>query len=226
MSTALAWLVSRLQTALPPAGGVPSPAGYQQCCEEAVDDLSRRKPLQRQSTLSIVSGTATYDLPSDFMRLASMERVGASGSETLVTSAGLVAFGSDFVEVYTIAGQQITFSPAPAYTATRRIWYAARHVLDSANAYPYLTTDDARLALLKARALACDMKAGALLAGAYSWHIGEVGEDHGGQLRLVQQAAETLTAQYKAALKAAVGPVGTRGRGSVWSGPVTFEDID
>lgn len=224
MSTTLAALVARLTLTVPAVNSVPTTTQYEQCCEDAVADLSRRKPLQKLATLSIVAGTATYSLPTDFIRLASLEGVGRNGGNTLVTSQGLVAFGTDFVETYAIRGQTIVFSPTPAYTVQRRLWYAAAHVLDETETYADLTPEDAQLALLKAAALAWDVRAAALVASAYSFTIGQWSENHGPQVQLLQKQSETLTQQYETAVKQAVGPLGTRGRGNVWYAPRSWED--
>ena len=73
MSIALSALVSRLQSDVPARNDLPSSAQYEQAIKDAVSDYSGRRPLRKLTTLSIVSGTSTYDLPDDFLKVIRLE---------------------------------------------------------------------------------------------------------------------------------------------------------
>jgi hypothetical protein len=69
MSVTLADLVSRLQADVPARNGVPSPAQYEQAVEDAVEGYGLRRPMQKTSDVAVVSGTASYGLPADFVTI-------------------------------------------------------------------------------------------------------------------------------------------------------------
>lgn len=225
MAVTLAWLTAQLQTVTPAVSSVPSSAQYTECIAEAIADLSQRKPITKITTLSIVSGTATYALPSDFLRVIALEGL-VGESRTLVTATGLVALGEGYTEHYNVYGGNLVFTPTPAYTASRKLMYAAQHVLDDNDSYPDLSTEDARIALLKAQALALQARAYNLFATGYSYTIGDVHEDLGAPVKALESRAAELEKRYLDALKAAIGPVGRRNRGSIWYGPYEHENVE
>lgn len=225
MSTSLAWLVSRLKLAVPAVDGNPNDAQYEECVSEAVADLGQRKPSRKIVTLAVVSGTAAYALPADFIRMTAFEKLEGDNS-VLVTATGLVDLGGGLSETYSIAGQTLTITPTPGYTAERQVMYAAGHVLDTTDSYPDLSAEDARLALVKAQALVLGVWQNSLLAGAYSYRIGDVQEDRGGQIRLIEVRSAALERTYLDGIRQALGPVGSRNRGSIWNGPYGSRDTD
>jgi hypothetical protein len=212
MSVSLATLVARLTAAVAARNGVPSTAQYGQCVEDAVADLGARKPNQKTATLSVVSGTAAYALPSDFVRMISLVSLAATADgSVLITGAGLIPMGADWEETYTIAGTTITFSPTPAYSMARTIWYAAGHVLDSNSAYPDLTAAETRLVLLKAQANALGLQANAAAGTGWKYSIGDESVDKTGIGKGMMAQAQMFEEQYERALRGAAGAFGVRG---------------
>jgi hypothetical protein len=172
MSVSLSAMVSRLSSLVPARDSVPSLAQYQQAVEDAVADLSARAPMQKVTTLSVVSGTAAYDLPSDFLRVIDVQSL-LNPSGVIITSGGIVPVSADYTERWMVAGRTITFYPTPTYTVARDVWYAAGHVLGATGAYASLTGEDATTALLEAQSLALMIKANKAADDAWSYSIGD-----------------------------------------------------
>lgn len=200
MSVSLATLVSRLTTAVPARSSVPSASQYQQCVEDAVADLSARCPNEKITTISVVSGTATYTLPSDFLYDVLLESM-ISETGVVISSTGILPVDADWDEEITYAGQTLTITPTPTYTASRYLWYAAGHVLDASDNYADMTTQQAAAALLLAQALALGMQANAS-AGSEGWkyQIGDEMVDKTGIGKGLQSRADALLAQYERAV--------------------------
>ena len=125
MSIALAALISRLQQAVPPRDDIPTANQYELAVKDAALDLSSRLALRKRAEIQVVSGTATYDLPADFLSLIRLETNLTGEGDTLITDQGLVPLPLDLSEDFTTGGQQITFYPTPGYSATRYAWYRA-----------------------------------------------------------------------------------------------------
>jgi hypothetical protein len=210
VSVSLSTLMTRLEAAVPAVSSVPSQAQYQQCVEDAVADLSERKPNQKVYSISIVSGTGDYTLPTDFVRPVLLESLMAT-SGVWITATGLIPVSADVAEIYTYAGQTLTITPTPSYTASRRLWYAAGHVLNSSNAYPDMTTSEAALALLKAQALALGLLGMASGSSGWKYSIGDEVVDKSGLAKGYHDQAAMLEGRYEKGLRAAVGPFGARG---------------
>lgn len=209
MSVALTTLTGLLSAAVPAVGGVPSSAQYEQAVKDAVADYSRRRPMQKVTTLSIVSGTAAYSLPSDFVHEIVLESP-ATADGVMISDAGIVPVGSNWRELYTIAGLTISFYPTPTYAMDRDLWYAAGHVL-SAGSYPDMTDADAAIIMLKARSLALGVRAGYMAGDILSYQIGDERVEKGKTVDALKGQAAALDAEYLAAIAAAIGPVGRRG---------------
>jgi hypothetical protein len=211
MSTSLAFLVARLETAIPAQNEVPSAAQYQQCCEDAVADYAERRPNQKVATIAVVSGGTTYALPADFLRQIQFEPL--TGTEgVLVVTTGLIALDADFDEIYTFAGGFLTIYPTPAYTAARDLLYAAGHVLDSSDSYANLTAADARIVLLKAQQLALGLQANVSAQSGWKYQIGDEMVDKSGLGSKLREQGADLQRQYEDAILHAAGSVyGQRG---------------
>ena len=211
MSTTLAELVSRLESAVAARDGVPSAEQYEQAVKDAVDDYSDRNSMRKVTTLSIVAGTAEYDLPDDFLRVIRLTAFTAQDG-AVVTSAGLVPVGPQFQETFHVAGGKIVFYPTPQYTMARDLFYAAGYVLDDDDAYQDLMRDDARIALLKAQAIALGWQVNAArAAGGWKYQIGDEMVDKSQLGAGLGQQADAKESEYLAAVKAKVGSVGMRG---------------
>lgn len=215
MSIALSDLVARLQADIPARGGSPTSAQYIRAVEDAVADYARRRPMTRFGTLAVVSGTATYALPSDFLSLIRLDPFVALDG-VIHTAGGLVPTALNSQEYYTVNGLTITFTPTPQYTLTRDFSYAAGHVLDDENEYPSMTFEDTAILILKAQAVALRVQAFSLITSG----TGEITEYAIGDERVkksspserLSAAASGLEGQYLQALQRAVGTVGVRAR--------------
>lgn len=211
MSIGLATLVAKLQAAVPERAGVPSTDQYSQCIEEAVVDLGLARPLRRLTTLTIVAGQATYALPADWQRTLTLSGLYMAGGGVLISAAGLIPVASDFQETLIYAGQTLTISPTPTYNQARELLYAAGYTLDESEAYPALTTDTARLVLLKAQSLALHLQANLAAQQAWKYQEGDEMVDKTALAKALRDQATALETVYRQALSQAAGPYGVRG---------------
>lgn len=165
-------LIARLESRVAPHDGTPSDQEYEDCAVEAVDDFNSRAPMTRVALISVVAGTAEYSLPVDFIRMISFASPLSPGG-VLQTSAGLIPVPEDFRESITIAGLTLVIYPTPTYTFARELQYAAGHVLNSSDEYPYMTKRVMRAVLHKAEALALHLKANHAAQQAWQYQQGD-----------------------------------------------------
>ena len=212
MSVTLAELLTRLQAEVPARSGVPSETQYTQAIEDAVADYSRRKPLEKVTTLSIVSGTADYTLPTGFLYVIHFETLWAEDG-VLNTTDGLIPVSAAYEEYFTIAGLTLTLHPTPTYTTTRDLRYAAGHVLTS-SAYPDMTDDDARILLLYAQALCLrsQARAAATASGGeiVEYQIGDERVKRSASSDTLRSTAADVEAEYERRVTKAIGSTGLR----------------
>lgn len=212
MGVSLATLRERLESDVPAYKSVPDEDQYERAVRTAALDYSRRRPLEKLTTLSIVSGTAAYDLPNDFLKVIRLEML-VSADGVLHTSAGLVptSTASPFRQRYYIGGGQITFDPTPQYTMSRDLWYAARYALDSDDVYADMDEEVAGIVLLKAQAIALGLQANKASQEAWQYQIGDERvskEKLAGELRAQKKEKER---EYLVAVEEGqVGPTGIR----------------
>jgi hypothetical protein len=209
MAVSLANLISRLQVNIPAKGDTPSAAQYDQAVKDAVLDFSSRCPLKKLATITVVSGTAVYDLPADFTRLIKVESLLSPEGGVLVTDAGLIPVSASYEERFTVGGGKVTFYPTPTYTTARYVWYAAGYVFDDDNVYPDMTEAEARVIILKAQAMALHLLAN-VNAGGWSYKIGDEAVDKKNVGQGYRDQAKALDGDYLAAVGQMVGPVGMR----------------
>ncbi len=181
MTKALADLITELQEDVPAVDGVPSDAQYERAIKEAVAEFSRKCGLVKNTLLSIVSGTAAYALPADFLKLIEIDDPFNPEHNIMITTTGIIPFGngSVFEEELTIRDRTLTIYPTPAYAADRYMEYKAAWVLDGDNEYP-LTDDEAEIVLLKAKAIAFEKISNADAALDMKYSIGNMSVDLGG----------------------------------------------
>lgn len=208
MSSSLIDLTTQLTTDVPATAGTPSSAQYTQAVTDAVSDLGRRVPLIKHATLTIVSGTATYALPSDFLRLIRLGRLD-SPSGVLVTDGGLVPVMGRCAERHTIVGTQITFYPTPAYSLDRDLWYAASYALEDDD-YADLDAQRAQIALMRARAVVLGLQAAKAAANAWKHQLGPEIVDKTAQAAALRGAAQFWHDEYLAAVQSLNVPIGMR----------------
>lgn len=212
MAMTLAALVSRLQSAVPARSSVPSTDDYEQHVQDAVLQLATDVSLIRVATLLVVSGTATYNLASDFLFLIELEGV-ASPDGVIISDAGLIPVSAEWDEEYFIDGSTITFDPTPTYTMSRDYRYAALYELTGSvgsETYARLTPNGARVALLYAQYLAVTQQAAVVAGDGWKYQIGDEMVDKSGQGRGLLGQAAGLLGQYQMAVQGLRGhPGGT-----------------
>lgn len=209
MSITLSSLVSELQADVPARDSVPTSDQYNRAVKDAIADFGKRAPLQKVATLAIVSGTAAYALPDDFLKIIRLTSL-SSPEGVLYSAAGLVPVSRSFRERYIVNGGTITFYPTPAYTLERELWYAATHVLDS-GAYEDLTDDMAQIAMMKARAIALLLQANKAAPQSLRIKSGDDDVDRTKVAEALRAAAGEWEERYEAAVKGHNGIIGLRG---------------
>lgn len=209
MSISLNDLVDRLQEDVPAREAIPSADQYQRCITGAVDDFGRRAGRVKISMLSILSGTASYPLPDDFVRLIQLESL-QYPDNLMHTAAGLVPLSQGYSEHHTIADGQITFYPTPSYSITRYLHYQAGWVLDAGNLYQEMGEEHAEVLLHHAAHKALLMQANYFAQQAWQYQIGDerVSKERLAE-QLRNQAKEQIEA-YKAGIATYNGPYGSR----------------
>lgn len=213
MSIELSDLIERLQSDIPAEDGVPSDEQYENAIKDAVRDFSERCGVEQIGTIDIVSGTSTYDLPADFLKLIRLTSL--TGEGVLHSASGqLIPVPSTWCEKHTIRGGQIRFYPIPRYTLTRDIYYKAAWVLtddDYGGVYETMTEREARIVLLKAKANAKTKQANAQAGDSIKYSFGAVSEDLGDVSDSSRKDAKTFEGEYLEACEKYNGQVGVFG---------------
>ncbi len=221
MATTLAVLVARLQSAVPAREGVPSADDYAQHVKDAVAQLSQDVPTIRRGTLAVVSGTATYALPADFLFLIEIPGLNTPDG-VLITDNGLIPVGAGWQEEYSIENGSLIFFPsAPGYTVSRNYRYAAGHVLtgdSGSETYALLSENEARIALLYAQYLALTQQASVVVGDGWKYQIGDEVVDKKGLGAGTQSQAQGMLTLYNMAVRQLKG-YGSRGSGgtALWA---------
>ena len=197
MSVLLATLADRLQRAVPPRDGLPD--DYEELAREAVAQLSQDLPIMAAGSIQVVAGTASYSLPADFLALIAFG--GASAVDGVVIGDnGIVPMGSGWRETHYVNGDTLTIDPTPTYTMTRTLRYAACHVL-AGGAYPRLSENGARVALLYGQYLALSAQANAQAGDGWSYKIGDESVDKRGVGAAIQGQAQAALQAYNVAIR-------------------------
>ena len=216
MST-LTELVARVTALVPAQGGKPTAAQYAQAVRDAVHDFGRRCPRMLYGSLSIVAGTATYNLPDGFQRLIELEGLAA---DTYRNGDGfLVVFdtATGTAEQHVISGSTITFYPTPAYTLARNLWYAAGYPYAAgSDTFTGLTADAEEIVMLRAQANTLRVAAQVTAGGrGINYQIGDVSIQRAVTQPHMQLAGE-LDSAYADACRSLVGFIGARAEYSGW----------
>src|SRR5690349_1841073 len=90
--TTLAALLTELQSEVPAVSSVPTTTQYTQAIKDAVAEFSRRCGVKKNSTIAIISGTASYALPDDFLKMIEMDDPFDPKHGVMITSTGIIAF--------------------------------------------------------------------------------------------------------------------------------------
>lgn len=170
-----------------------------QVVEDAVEQLSQDVPIQTSTTLSIVSGTATYDLPAEFLFLIELPAL-VSSDNVLLSDGGIIPMATAWEERWYVEGDSIRFEPTPSYTMVRTLRYAARHVL-SDGVWPRLSENAARIALLYGRYLALQQQASTLAEGGWRYKIGDEEIDKSRQGSAMLEQVNAALEGYRTAVR-------------------------
>lgn len=217
MSIALADLVTRLQSDVPARDSVPSATQYENCVKDAVADYARRNPVDQITTISVVSGTAAYDLPDDFLRVIVFEGPLSYGN-VIIGDEGLVPTrgAMEWEEHVTIRAGTLTITPTPTYSQDRDLEYAAGHVLDSGS-YAYLTDEDVGVLMLLAQAKALLLQANIEAQKAWQYALGDERVNKERLAAALREQAKRLEEQYREAVENLGGGGKARGTRATYS---------
>ena len=181
MTKALADMITDLQEDVPAVDGTPSDTQYERAIKDAVAEFSRLCGLVKNTTINIVSGTATYNLPTDFLKKIQLDNVLEPEHNVVITATGIIPFGptNQFEEEITIRNGVMTIYPAPQYTMARYLEYKAAWVLDESDNYP-LTEDEVEIVMLKAKAIVFEKVDNASASSGIKYTIGNMSVDKSG----------------------------------------------
>lgn len=196
MAILLATLVSRLQADVPAVDSVPSSDQYERAIKDAIADFSRRCGTEKIDTLGIVSGTAAYTLPDDFLKLIMLESF-ATADGVLITAAGIIPLDANWEERWTVRGLTITFYPTPSYTMSRDYRYKAGWVLnDDGDEYEDMGEEEAGIILLRAAAACLTKQSNVMAPEAFSYQQGDVSVNTGTQTLAVRAQLDSVEKSY------------------------------
>ncbi len=216
-STNLIDLVEQLEENVPAKDGVPSAAQYAQAVPDEAADFSRRCGRVKIATLSVVSGTASYALASDFVQLVKLYSL--SNADGIINSGtGLIPVNVSWTEKYQVADGTITFYPTPEYTLSRDYEYKAGWVLDSSDVYQEMGSFEAGIVLLLAEARALGLQANVAAQQAWSYQIGDERVSKEKLADVLRAQAEARKADYMDAVRQYGGRGRTIGRRSLYNG--------
>lgn len=201
----LSELVERLTADVPAEDGVPSTEQYENAVRDAIRDFSERCGLEVIGTLNVVSGTATYDLPADFLRLIKLYTLAGEGV-LFSGSSQIIPLSGSWCERHTIRNGRITFYPIPRYSLAREFSYKAAWIATEVDDYgdedySELGEREARIVLLKAKALALTKLANAQAGNSLKYSFGAVSEDLDGGSSTNTQSATSFESEYEAACR-------------------------
>jgi len=208
MSILLSDLVEQLQADIPAQGGVPGAEQYESAVLTAVVDFGNRAGRLKRASLNIISGTAVYDLPADFLKMVKLFSLTALNG-IINTPSGLIPVSDAFQEEYFIAGGQINFYPTPAYNLAREYRYKAGFALTgtgASRAYADMTQVEADIVMLSAQARATKKIENAA-GGGVSYRQGDVSVDTTGAAAALRASSDRLNTDYLAAVDAYIGTV-------------------
>jgi hypothetical protein len=180
-SIPLSVLIADLQEDVPQVDNIPSEAQYERAIKDAVNEFSRRCGLIKNATITVISGTAAYALPADFMELIEIDDPYDPGHLVMITSTGIIPFSelAPMEEEITIRNGTLTIFPTPGYTMTRYFEYKAAWVLDANEAYP-LTEDEARIVMIKAKGICFEKLANVSASTGFKYTVGNMSVDKSG----------------------------------------------
>ncbi len=190
-------MISRLEEDVPARNGVPTADQYERAVSKGVAELARQAGPVKVTTLSIISGTAAYTLPSDYIGMVSLAKLTNPGG-VIVSGATLIPVPSTLSERYTISGGTITFYPTPTYTLDRQLVYRGGWTLDEGD-YDF-DEAEAELVLLHGAATALLWQAWAAAQEAWEYQIGDERVSKRTLSQEIEARAKAAMAEFKAGL--------------------------
>lgn len=215
MAVLLDDLVARLMEEVPEVDGTPTDQQYEAAVKDAVADFSRRCGTVKIATLNIIAGTASYELPDDFLTLIALH--GLFGGRVINSANGLIPIPDGFNERYTVRGRTITFTPTPFYTLARDYRYKAGWSLTpgdgdyESDVYADMGEEEAAIILIKAKGLCVEKMVGAAAGNTGKYSLGAVSVDNSVGLDSQIKLQYALYDQYAAACTAYNGTVAMYG---------------
>jgi len=219
MSKLLSALVAQLEVDVPAEDSIPTETQYENAVIDAVRDFSEQCGVEQIGTLNIVSGTATYNLPADFLRLIKLFTLGGEGV-LFSSNSQIIPLSGNWTERHTIRNGQITFYPIPGYSFARDFSYKAAWIGTDIEAegseaadveYEMMGEREARIVLMKAKSLALTKKVNAQESAGMKYSFGAVSEDLSGGSESSRKDSKTFEDDYEAACKDYNGQYATYG---------------
>jgi hypothetical protein len=217
MAVRLFDLLHELEGLVPAQDGTPSTAQYLNQVKDAAVALSHKAGMKKLFEFNVVSGTAEYTLPDDFLKLIKFEELTGQYPGLLVQESGLVPLNTLAVtNQCVIAGRTLTIVPTPTYSLTRYLWYKAGHVLtrdeDDREVYEDMTYEVSRLVLAKATASAWRVVGGRVARDqAWKYQIGDVMIDKTNLTKSLSGWISDLDKEFESRVKDYLGNTGMRG---------------
>ena len=178
MTAALADMIADLQEDVPAVDGTPTDAQYERAIQDAVAEFSRLCGRAKNTTISVISGIGTYDLPADFLKMIEFDSPYDPENGVIVTATGIIPFSptAPFEEYATIRNKTLAIYPVPSYTMDRFLEYKAAWVLDESENYD-LTDDEVEIVMLKAKAIAFEKINNASASSSFKYTVGNMSVD-------------------------------------------------
>jgi hypothetical protein len=199
MSIPLSTLVDRLRVDVPPRDGVPSDDQYERFVKEAAADFGQKAGRSKISSVSVVTGTAAYDLPADFVRIIQMDNLSSDG-RVINRGGGLIPYSGIYNESWEIINGQIIFYPTPVYTMLRYFEYQARWALDVNDDYTDMSEIEAGALMHLATALALMAQANIAAREAWNYQMGEARVSKDRLAAELREQAKQARVDYETAL--------------------------
>jgi hypothetical protein len=211
MTKTLADMVLDLQEDVPAVDGVPSDAQYERAIKDAVAEFSRLCGLVKNTQLSIVSGTASYELPADFLKKIAIDSPFDPEHNVIITATGIIPMGSTPIEEeLTIRNKTLTIYPTPQYTMQRYMEYKAAWILNETNEYD-LTDDEVEIVMLKAKASCFEKINNASASTGFRYSVGNMSVDKSGMGDGYSKRVSELEDKFERACNRYNGSVMVRG---------------
>lgn len=197
-------LAGELSAEIPAYDGVPT--DYEKIVKHALNDYGQRRPLTKEATISVVSGTAAYTLPNGFLDVISLTGIDPKNPAFIDNSGYIIPTGGRFDETWRIAGGQITFYPTPQYTLDRTLVYKSGYYVDGDNITD-LTDQDWSIALFFAQSLVLLGQANKAARNAFQYAAGAERISKEKQAAEMRAQSKQLKNEYTSAISKAAGGV-------------------